>query len=103
MDNHIHYTPQALNDLEEIWTYISDELCNPSAARHTIDGILKAVERLKVFSGAGAVLSFSDGINSGYRFVRYGNYPAFYRVIESDVFVDRIIYGKRDNMSILLD
>ena len=103
MDNHIHYTPQAMDDLEEIWTYISDELSNPSAARNTIDGILKAVERLKVFSGAGAVLTFSDGINSGYRFVKYGNYLAFYRVIESDVFVDRIIYGKRDYMSVLFD
>ena len=103
MDNHIHYTPQAMDDLEEIWAYISDELSNPSAARNTIDGILKAVERLKVFSGAGAVLTFSDGINSGYRFVRYGNYLAFYRVIESDVFVDRIIYGKRDYMSVLFD
>ena len=103
MDNHIHYTPQAMDDLEEIWTYISDELSNPSAARNTIDGILKAVERLKVFSGAGAVLTFSDGINSGYRFVRHGNYLAFYRVIESDVYVDRIIYGKRDYMSILFD
>ena len=103
MDNHIHYTPQAIDDLEEIWTYISDELSNPSAARNTIDGILKAVERLKVFSGAGAVLTFSDGINSGYRFVKYGNYLAFYRVIESDVFVDRIIYGKRNYMSILFD
>ena len=103
MDNHIHYTPQAMDDLEEIWAYISDELSNPSAARNTIDGILKAVERLKVFSGAGAVLTFSDGINSGYRFVRYGNYLAFYRVIDSDVFVDRIIYGKRDYMSILFD
>lgn len=103
MDNHIHYTPQAIDDLEEIWAYISDELSNPSAARNTIDGILKAVERLKVFSGAGAILTFSDGINSGYRFVRYGNYLAFYRVIDSDVFVDRIIYGKRDYMSILFD
>ena len=103
MDNNIHYSPQALDDLEEIWSYIHDELCNPSAARNTIDGILKAVERLKVFSGAGAVLSFSDGINSGYRFVMYGDYLAFYRVMESDVFVDRIIYGKRDYMSILFE
>lgn len=103
MDNHIHYTPQAMDDLEEIWTYISDELSNPSAARNTIDGILKAVERLKVFSGAGALLCFPNGINSGYRFVMYGNYLAFYRVIESDVYVDRIIYGKRDYMSILFD
>lgn len=103
MDNNIHYSPQALDDLEEIWSYIHDELCNPSAARNTIDGILKAVERLKVFTGAGAVLSFSDGINSGYRFVMYSNYLAFYRVIESDVYVDRIIYGKRDYMSILFD
>lgn len=35
------------------------------------------------------------------RFLVCGNYLAFYRVIENTVLIDRILYGKRDYISIL--
>ena len=103
MENKIHYSPQALTDLDEIWNYIALELSNPIAAENTVNGIIAAVDTLKVFSGAGAMLRFFDGMNSGYRFVCHKNYLAFYRVIDMDVFVDRVIYGKRDYMKLLFD
>lgn len=103
MDNKIHYSPQALADLDEIRSYIASELNNPIAAENTVNGIMDAVDTLRVFSEAGAILCFADGINSGYRFVRHVNYLAFYRVIDVDVFVDRVIYGKRDYMKILFE
>lgn len=101
MENKIHYSPQAQKDLDEIWAYITSELGNPNAAANTVNGIMDAVDRLKTFSESGANLFFSNGINSGYRFVQYGNYLAFYRISQKDVFIDRIIYGKRDYMRIL--
>lgn len=103
MQNKIHYSPQALTDLDEIWNYIALELNNPIAAKNTVNGIMDKVDTLKVFSGAGAILYFFDNLNTGYRFIRYGNYLAFYRVIDTDVFIDRVIYGKRDYTKILFD
>lgn len=97
----IHYSPQALSDLDEIWLYIATELENPITAESTVDGILNCVDKLKIFSGTGAVIRFPNGLNSEYRYVMHGNYMAFYRVIDIDVFVDRIIYGKRDYINIL--
>ena len=101
MENNIKYSPEPLNDLQKIWRYISENLSNPIAAKNTVNGIMDCVDILKQFSKAGSTLKFSNGINSGYRFVQYKNYIAFYRISGNDVFVDRVIYGKSDYMKIL--
>lgn len=103
MNNIIHYSPEALNDLDDIWNYITSELCNPSAAEKTIDGIIGAISNLCQFPETGTVLRFADGINSGYRFVQYEKYMAFYRIKSTNVFIDRVIYAKRDYMKILFE
>ena len=103
MENKLYYSPKAIDDLDEIWDYISLSLLNPVAAQNTVDGILSSIEKLKIFSKAGSALIFFDGTDSGYRYVQYGNYLAFYRTDKDEVFIDRIIYGKRDYMKILFD
>ena len=103
MENRIKYSPLALNDLDKIWNYISTQLLNPTAAESTVNGILDAVDSLKQFPKKGAVLEFSDNIKSDYRFVQYKNYMAFYRIKQNEIFIDRIIYGKRDYMKIIFD
>lgn len=103
MKNKIHYSRQAQNDLEDIWEYITLELRNPIAAEATVNGIMDAVDNLKIFSETGAILHLPNGLNSGYRFVQYENYLAFYRISQNDVFVDRVIYSKRDYMRILFE
>ena len=97
----IHYSPTALNDLDEIWTYISQNLCSPIAAQNTIDGIMDAVDMLTEQPEMGAPLYFVSGLNSGYRYVIHGNYMAFYRSNRTDVYVDRVLYGKSDYMRVL--
>ena len=71
MKNNIHFSRQALADLDDIWDYIAHKINNPIAAGHTTEGILHAVEQLEFFPGAGKTLYFSNGINSGYRFIVY--------------------------------
>lgn len=97
----IHYSPQALNDLDEIWTYISQNLCNPIAAQHTVNGIMDSVDMLSDQPEMGTPLYFLSGLNSGYRYVIHGNYMAFYRTNRTDVYIDRVLYGKSDYMRVL--
>jgi addiction module RelE/StbE family toxin len=97
----IHYSPTALNDLDEIWTYISQNFCNPIAAQNTIDGIMDAVDMLSDQPKMGTPLYFLSGLNSGYRYVIHGNYMAFYRTNRTDVYIDRVLYGKSDYMRVL--
>ena len=46
MKNSIHYSPEAQNDLDEIWEYISFELCNPQATENTVNKIMSTVDEL---------------------------------------------------------
>lgn len=56
MKNSIHYSPEAQNDLDEIWEYVSFELCNPQAAENTVNKIMDTVDELESFSEIGVPL-----------------------------------------------
>ena len=99
--NKIVYSPKARNDLDEIWTYISEKLLNPSAAEATVNGILDTIDMLQAQAEIGKPLYFSSDMFSGYRFLVYKNYLAFYRTSAEAIYIDRIIYGKRDYMRLL--
>lgn len=99
--NKLYYSPEAMSDLDEIWNYINKDLLNPAAARNTVEGIINAIDKLKEFSEIGPSLTMITEFESDYRFLVCGNYLAFYRVTESDVSIDRILYGGRDYLRIL--
>lgn len=101
MKNNIHYSPEAQNDLDEIWEYIFFELCNPEGAENTVNNIMDAIDGLEDFSGIGAPLSSVADVENDYRFLVSGNYVVFYRVNGSDVYIDRVLYGRRDYLRIL--
>ena len=65
--NKIVYSPKARNDLDEIWTYISEKLLNPSAAEATVNGILDTIDMLQAQAEIGKPLYFSSDLFSGYR------------------------------------
>ena len=92
--NKIVYSPKAQNDLDEIWAYISEKLLNPSAAEATVNGILDTIDMLQAQAEIGKPLYFSSDMFSGYRFLVYKDYLAFYRTSADTIYIDRIIYGK---------
>lgn len=101
MKNKIHYAVEVRRDLDDIWDYIVTDLCNASAAERVVNDILDVVEQLENFSEMGALLASIANVDSDYRFIVSGNYLIFYRVSGMDVYVDRILYGRRDYLRIL--
>ena len=101
MKNKIHYSPESRRDLDDIWDYIVLELQNRSAAERVIDHIMNAVDPLKNFAEMGSPLSSIADVGTDYRFLVSGNYMVFYRVQDSDVYIDRVLYGRSDYMSAL--
>ena len=101
MKNKIHYSPESRRDLDDIWDYIVSELQNRSAAERVINRIIDAVDPLKNFAEMGAPLSSIAEIGTDYRFLVSGNYMVFYRVQGNDVYIDRVLYGRSDYMSVL--
>lgn len=101
MKNKIHYTKESRRDLDDIWDYIVSELQNPSAAERIVGGIMDAVDQLADFAEIGAPLSSIADVESDYRFLVIGNYLTFYRVYGNEVYVDRVLYGRRDYLRVL--
>lgn len=101
MKNKIHYSPESRRDLDDIWDYIVSELQNRSAAERVINRIIDAVDPLKNFAEMGTPLSSIADIGTDYRFLVSGNYMVFYRVQDSDVHIDHVLYGRSDYMSAL--
>ena len=99
----IHYTKESRRDLDEIWDYISSELQNTSSAERTVNRIMDDVDRLADFAEIGAPLSSIADVDSDYRFLVTGSYLTFYRVYGSDIYVDRVLYGRCDYLRILFD
>lgn len=101
MKNNINYSPEAIRDLDEIWEYIAFEFCNVDAAERIVSRIMDTVERLENFAYTGAMLSSIVDIKSDYRYLVCGDYMAFYRVSEKNIYIDRVLYGKRNYLKVL--
>ena len=101
MKNKIHYSPESRRDLDDIWDYIVLEPQNRSAAERVIDLIMNAVDPLKNFAEMGTPLSSIADAGTDYRFLVSGNYMVVYRVQGNDVYIDRVLYGRSDYMSVL--
>jgi len=99
----IHYSKKAFRDLDEIWEYVAFVLQNRLAANRTIDRILDAVDQLKEFPEIGALLSSVADIESDYRFLVTENYLTFYRTGGNDIYIDRILYGRRDYLQVFFE
>ena len=99
--NKIHYTVESRRDLDEIWDYIASDLQNVSAAERVVNRIMDDVDRLESHAEIGALLSSIADVESNYRFLVTGSYLTFYRVHGNDIYVDRVLSGRRDYLRVL--
>ena len=99
--NKLYLSPEAQEDLSEIKAYIAEDLENPQAALSTVTKITKTIRMLQDHALIGTPLSAAADVNSDYRYLVSGNYMVFYRVAGKDVFIDRVLYGRRDYLRIL--
>lgn len=101
--NNLHLSDLAQADLVEIKSYIADELGNPSAALATVTRITKDIRRLQDNALLGASLVAPMAMHEGYRFLVSGSYLTFYRVQGQVVYIDRVLYGRRDYLRVLFE
>ena len=62
-------SPEAKDDLVEIKSYISQDLCNQQAAENLVSKIINKISGLSDHPGIGAPLSSVVDINTDYRFL----------------------------------
>ena len=98
----LHYSVKARRDLDAIWDYYIDEYQNVDAAVKIIDAITADIDQLADFPELGPPLSSIADVDAGYRFLVTGNYLSFYRIDGFEICIDRVLYGRRDYLSVLL-
>ncbi len=94
--NEIKYTPVAVDDMDEIFSFISVD--DVLAAAMMLERLDRQISMLAEFPDLGAVLSDEDYplVQRGYRFVVVQPYLVFYRVVDQVVVIHRILHGRRD-------
>jgi toxin ParE1/3/4 len=92
----IKYTPAAVDDIDEIFSYISQD--NVSAAENMLDKLNFCISGLADFPNKGSVLSDDEYslIQRGYRFIVVNPYLVFYRIMNDTIIIHRILHGRRD-------
>ncbi|WP_418791919.1 type II toxin-antitoxin system RelE/ParE family toxin [Phosphitispora sp. TUW77] len=94
--NNVKYTPAAVDDMDEIFSYISED--NATAAESLLNKLNAEVSKLADFPNMGSVLSEEEFtlINRGYRFIVVSPYLVFYRIIKDNIVIHRILHSRRN-------
>ncbi|MDQ6418920.1 type II toxin-antitoxin system RelE/ParE family toxin [Paenibacillus sp. LHD-117] len=94
--NKIKYTPAAVDDMDEIFSYLSQD--NVDAAENLLNKLAGQISQLGEFPQLGSVLAEDEYtlIERGYRFIVVHPYLVFYRILGDTVVIHRILHGRRD-------
>jgi len=87
--------------MEQIFEYISVELCNPTAAINQINDFEKAFNDICTFPEGCPYINNEYVKDKSLRKLIVNNYIAFYRITENQIQVVRVLYGMRNYKSLL--
>jgi toxin ParE1/3/4 len=89
----VQITPAAERDVEEIWTYISED--SQEAAAAFILRLEEQINALEQFPERCALIPENEQLGTPYRHLLYGAYRTIFRISDRTVFILRIIHGAR--------
>ena len=96
-----HYLPLALEDLKDAIRYISHELEAPRAAENLLLKIDEEVKKISDNPFRCHLFVSPEKLKYEYRVLQVNNYSLFYTVEKEKVEIHRVIYSKRDIISML--
>ncbi len=92
------YSKRSRADLEDIYTYISDELMDRNAATRQSKKITEMIRSLSTMPNRHPIYRYEPWYSKGIRYLPIDNYIVFYSVDEglNIVNIVRIMYGGSD-------
>ena len=96
----VKYSRKAIADLERIKNEVFQACQDKDTTSKYLEELVSKINEKETFPESGAPLMLL-GLVTGYRFVVYKTYIAFYTVENNMVLVDRILSGKSDYLNIL--
>ena len=97
MKHKIEYSKIAVRDLDRIWTEVFEVSENYDTTLKYINDLMDKIEAKADYPGSGSPLYYENSF-TGYYFVVFKAYIAFYHIENDKMFIDRILFGKSDYM-----
>ncbi|MDP3486671.1 MAG: type II toxin-antitoxin system RelE/ParE family toxin [Bacillota bacterium] len=99
----IRYSQDAMDDLDSIFDYISED--NRSAAAGLLKRLEESILQLADNPRIGAVLPTNELslVEPGYRRIVVKPYLVFYRLGTDEVFIARVLHSRQDWMNLIFD
>lgn len=99
----VQITDRALADMEEIYTYIAEQLQAPENAMGQYNRIAEAIQKLDVFPERVRIMESEPENTMGLRQLAVDNFSAFYVIKDDRVIVTRVLYSASDISRRLLE
>ena len=101
----IFYSPEALQDLKDIYSYIAYCLLEKESAKKLVARIRREVKTLSSMPERYASVDWEPWHSEGVRTLLVGNYIAYYRTDNeaNTVLIGRILYAGRDVEGMIQD
>ena len=96
-----YYLPLALDDLKEILKYVAQELEAPRAAEKLLSKIDKEILKIAENPFRCHIFASPEKLKYDYRVLHVDNFSLFYVVEKEKIEIHRVIYSKRDIISML--
>ena len=91
----VRYAKQAVRDLDRIFAEVAEASGDEEIAQRYVEGLIDKIEGKAAFPKSGAPLYYGE-LFTGFYFVVFKAYLAFYRVENEEMLVDRVLYRKSD-------
>ena len=92
----VQITDQALADMEEIYTYIAEQLHTPENAMGQYNRIAETIESLDTFPERAQLMTSEPEHTLGFRQLPIDNFLVFYVIRENLVIITRVLYSASD-------
>lgn len=96
----VEYSKIAIRDLDRVWTEVFEASKDYDITERYLYNLMDKIEANADYRKSGSPLYYENGF-TGYYFVVFKAYLAFYRIENSIVLVDRVLFGKSDYMRLL--
>lgn len=95
MKYRIQYSKAAIRDFDRIWMEVLEASKDYEITEQYISDLMDKFETKSDYPESGSPLFYEDSF-TGYYFIVFKAYIAFYRVENDKLLVDRVLYGQSD-------
>ena len=96
----VQYSKSAIRDLDRVWAEVFEASKSYDITKKCIDDLMDKVEAKADYPKSGSPLYYQDSF-TGYYFVVFKAYLAFYRLEDDVILIDRVLFGRSDYMRYL--